>query len=399
MFIGGLAVFTVASAICGFAPTADPADRRPRPPGRRRGGRHAGVAGARPAGHAARAGADRRRHLGVDGRPRRGDRTDDRWAARRLGRLAVGLLRQHPGVRAGRGGGPADARRVEGVRPRPVPGPGRIGPAGCRRRCRLPGARAERRLGVGRPAHDRRPRGRGRARRRLRRPLAPSAGTGPRPLAVPHPELPVGERGDRRVRPLVHGDVPGQRHVPDLGLAVRHRQGRAGDVAGTDRRARAGPPVRDVGRPHRGTAADHHRRARLLLRRPAADPAGHADVRVGLVDAAGIPDHRARRGADPAAAVQRDRAGAADRPLRARARPSTRRCASSAPRSGLRSSSRSSPAQPPPTCSAGSSGLGGCSSCADSSPARSRCCCHDRLAFRRGSPPRRPSRARRPSHR
>ena len=216
----------------------DPADRRPRPPGRRRGGRHAGVAGARPAGHAARAGPDRRRHLGVDGRPRRSDRTDDRWAARRLGRLAVGLLRQHPGVRAGRGGGPADARRVEGVRPRPVPGPGRIGAAGCRRRGRLPGARAERRLGVGRPAHDRRPRGRGRARRRLRRPLAPSAGAGPRPLAVPHPELPVGERGDGCVRPLVHGDVPGQRHVPDLGLAVRHRQGRAGDVAGTDRRAR-----------------------------------------------------------------------------------------------------------------------------------------------------------------
>ena len=37
---------------------------------------------------------------------------------------------------------------------------------------------------------------------------------GARPVAVPHPELPLGQPGDGRVRALVHGDVPRQRHVP-----------------------------------------------------------------------------------------------------------------------------------------------------------------------------------------
>ena len=69
------------------------------------------------------------------------------------------------------------ARRtlVESKESDPGPFPDLVGSAllAARRRRRLAGARAERRLGVGRPAHDRRHRGRGGARRRLRRPLAP----------------------------------------------------------------------------------------------------------------------------------------------------------------------------------------------------------------------------------
>ena len=53
VFLGGLALFTVASALCGLAPTAGLADRRPHRPGRRRRRHHPDVAGPGAAGDAA----------------------------------------------------------------------------------------------------------------------------------------------------------------------------------------------------------------------------------------------------------------------------------------------------------------------------------------------------------
>ena len=93
-------------------------------------------------------------------------------------------------------------------------------------------------------------------------PLADAGVAGPRPVAVPHPELPLGQPGDRRLRPLVHGHVPRQRDVPDDRVGVGRRQGRPGHGAGADRRARPRPPLRPARRPHRPAAADHRRRPR-----------------------------------------------------------------------------------------------------------------------------------------
>ena len=271
VFLGGLGLFTVASAACGLAPTAGDADRRPRRAGRRRRRHHADLARPRAAGDAAGTGADRRRHLGLDGRRRGGVRADDRRAARRRRRLALGVLRQPAGVRRG------DRRRAAGARSsRGKPIPARSPTSSARPSSRPASAAVSLALvqsdtwgwvdgrtigavaiGLVLTAP-------------VRRPIAASAGPGARPLAVPHPQLPVGQPGDGGVRAVVHGDVPRQRHVPDDRVAVGHRRGRAGDVPGPARRAAARPPVRPAGGAHRAPAADHRRRTRLRPRRRAS---------------------------------------------------------------------------------------------------------------------------------
>ena len=84
MFLGGLALFTAASALCGIAPTAAMLIAAARATGGRCGSDHAEFVGARSALHLEGAGADRDRGVGLDGRGSlRRDRPDDRRTARR----------------------------------------------------------------------------------------------------------------------------------------------------------------------------------------------------------------------------------------------------------------------------------------------------------------------------
>ena len=98
----------------------------------------------------------------------------------------------------------------------PGPFPDLVGSAllAARRGGGLPGPRAERRLGMGRRAHHRGPRRRRPVDRLVRGPVQAAARAGARPDAVPDRQLPLGQPGHGRVRPLVHRHVPGQRDVP-----------------------------------------------------------------------------------------------------------------------------------------------------------------------------------------
>ena len=174
VFLGGLTAFTVASVLCGLAPSA-PALIVARLL------QAAGAAALTPASLALVLRAtpreripDRRRHLGVDGRRGGRGRADHRRPAHRRRRMAVGVLPQRArsaslAVLAGRRmldeSREADAGRL--------PRPRRERPPGRRRGGGVARARPERQLGMGRPPHGRRHRRRRRARRRLRRPLAP----------------------------------------------------------------------------------------------------------------------------------------------------------------------------------------------------------------------------------
>ncbi len=128
-FLGGIALFTVASALLRCRADARPAHRRPG-----RAGARCGDAGARVArpGRRGLPGTEavaRHRAVGRDrGRGGRA-RPADRRRPGRAGRLALGVPGQHPVRPRGPAGRPQPAGREPGARPAPDAGPGR------RRRC------------------------------------------------------------------------------------------------------------------------------------------------------------------------------------------------------------------------------------------------------------------------
>ena len=328
--------------------------------GRRRGGDHADVAGPRAAGDAAGAGADRRRHLGLDGRRRRRLRPDARRAARRRGRAGAGCSsstcrcaswRSSPG-----GGCSIESREAD-----PGPFPDLVGSA-----LLAAGVGA---VSLALVQSDDWGWVDGRTIGAIAIGLVLTALFVARSQRQPAPALdlslfriPSFRWGNLATAAfglsftamflanVTYLTTVWQWDIVKAGLAmapgplvVLLLARRFGRLA-----ARIGPrPLIIAGG--------------LVYALGGVDPRAHrrADAELRHVDAAGVADHRARRRPGPAAAVERQRAGAAGRTATPSARPSTRRCASSAPRSGWRSSSRSSPAPPRPTPCRTSSGRGG----------------------------------------
>ena len=107
-FVGGVVLFTVASAAVRTGPVGRAPRRRPRPAGPGRRHARAGVARARRRRLPGRAPRPRHRPLGRVGRGRRRARPADRRRPGRARRLALGLPRQPP-LRPGRGVGGAAA--------------------------------------------------------------------------------------------------------------------------------------------------------------------------------------------------------------------------------------------------------------------------------------------------
>ena len=97
LFLGGIALFTLASLACGLSTSQETADRRARRAGRRRRGRLRGLALAddEPV-HRARRARQGDGHLRLRGLGRRLDRRAARRRPHRRARLALDLPRQHP---------------------------------------------------------------------------------------------------------------------------------------------------------------------------------------------------------------------------------------------------------------------------------------------------------------
>ena len=215
MFLGGLAVFTIASALCGLAPSA----------GLLIAGRVVqaiGAAALTPTSLAlvlrampTRASPDRRRHLGLDERRGRRLRPHDRRPARRHRSAGAGCssstcrVRRRPLIAGA-------AVLVESKETDPGPFPDLVGSAvlaPASAPSRWPSSRAT--SGAGSTPARSAPSSSGScsaSSSSLRSRVA--GGAGARPRSVPHPELPLGQPGDGRVRTGVHRDVPRQHHVP-----------------------------------------------------------------------------------------------------------------------------------------------------------------------------------------
>ena len=86
-------------------------------------------------------------------------------------------------------------------------------------------------------------------------------------VAVRVAQLPLGERGDDRVRDRVQRDVPVEHPVPDLGLELVDPRGRIRRRAGPAARGRARTAVRQARGAHRTAAAGRRRWSRLRGRR------------------------------------------------------------------------------------------------------------------------------------
>ena len=153
-FLGGLALFVAASALCAAAPSPELLVAARVAAGRRRRLHGADVARPAAARVPARAARDRRRRVGRGRRRRRSGRTADRRSARR-GELALGLPRQ----RARRAGHPlhrgARAARAPRARRHTAPRPPRSAAARGRDRPAQPRHRQGARLGLGEHARGR----------------------------------------------------------------------------------------------------------------------------------------------------------------------------------------------------------------------------------------------------
>ncbi len=276
LFVGGIALFTLASLAGGLATDAQLADRRPRPAGRRRGGRRAehdraahhhvhraAAADPRPCA-AVRHGQRRLRD-----RPRRGRPADP-------GRLvAVGAVHQRAVRRRGAGARAAPRTRA-GAPPRPAGGvrrrhrDRRRGRAGVRRH-----PRGHARLG--RPGDPRHARRRRRADRRLRRDPGAVAATADAvaPLRRPGPRggvrlLPARARGD-------DVDVLLPDPVPAVRARLRPDRDRVRVPADGGRHLRDDPRGAGAAPPHRAQAAGADRGSAAARRPAVADPAGRGD--------------------------------------------------------------------------------------------------------------------------
>ena len=93
-FLVAAVMFTVASMLCGLAPSVGLLDRRPHPAGGGRRGARSVVARAGAADVPPRQDPRRRRDLGRGRRSRRCRRADARCTRRRQPRLAMGVLHQ-----------------------------------------------------------------------------------------------------------------------------------------------------------------------------------------------------------------------------------------------------------------------------------------------------------------
>ena len=131
-FLAAAVLFTIASMLCGVAPTAGLLVGGPGPAGRRRRGAGPVVAGPRAADLPPLEDPGRGGHLGCRRCRRRCGRTDARRAGRREPRLALGLL--HQPARRDRQLLPRPPGAARGSRgePRPPPRPARCGAAGRR---------------------------------------------------------------------------------------------------------------------------------------------------------------------------------------------------------------------------------------------------------------------------
>ncbi len=274
MFVIGLGIFTVASALAALAPGTGRVDRRPRAAGRRRRDRHpahADPALDRVPGREARA---RHRRLVGHLRPRRRARPAGRRRGRRGHLVALDLLAQRadrpradaaglsPPGRVARPGRPAGPPRARARRPRPA-----------RHRLR---DRARRR-GLGWTSHHR-----------------------PR-LAARRRHRPGGVRGLGAARP---GADAADAVLP-LARLRRLQRGLAGDVL---RRLRLDLPAGPVLPGHAGAlaaggraadaAVDHHADVRRADRRPAERPDRLAPADGDRPGAAGDRDRLAGRRLD-----------------------------------------------------------------------------------------------------
>ena len=183
------------------------------------------------------------------------------------------------------------------------------------------------------------------------------------PRPVPDQQLPLGERGDGRLRRRVQLDVPRQHPVPHPGLALLDPHGRTRHLHRTGHRRRDRSSVRQAGR--RGSASGSlvvpgglvwATGGALLL------AAGHVHARLPRRLPAGRRLHRPRRRSVPAPAVVGRRPGPARPTSSAPAPPSPRPSATSARRSASRSSSPSRRRRRAGTSSPASATSGGCSS-------------------------------------
>ena len=220
--------------------------------------------------------------------------------------------------------------------------------------------RADRRVGLGERALPRHADGGAGARRRLRLALQSGAEPARGPVAVPSSQLPLGQCRHGRVRHRLQRDVPRQRAVPHEGVGVLDHGGGTRDLGRPDGRGGDGAVLRPARRTDRTTPSPHPRRARLGGGRCVPAGVRHHDPGLRRHLSPCRPVDRARRRALPAAALVGRRARVCRPTGSARARRSTRRSATSVPRSASPSSLRSPRRWPPTSCSTASTRSGGC---------------------------------------
>ena len=294
--------------------------RCPRPAGSRCSPAGAGVPGPRRGCLPRRPTGARHRAVGSHCRRRRRPGPTDRRSAGRAGRVALGLLRQHPVRPRGTRRGTAPARRESRAGSSHDARPGRGRRAGRLPGCAEPRHREGQRLGLEQPGRPRLLRGGDRPDNPVRGQQPPSPVAAARPRAAADPLLQPGQRrhgaGGARFLRL----PPDEHPVAAVRVGVRRPAGRPGPGAGSARRGGGGRPARPTSRTARLPPVRGARRPGLGRRLSLVPRAGGARAGV-LVRVAARPGPQRHRGrCHPPAAGQRRPGRGAGRPLRDRVR-------------------------------------------------------------------------------